>query len=90
MVSKAKLYTRLDQLELEFEKRLVKHLELAAEGGNELVFCVKGFHSFDQLRNCSDQVTEELVSMGAQVLGLREKLGEPIEGNASSENLLVL
>ena len=84
MVSKSKLYDRLDQLELEFEERLVKHLQVAAEGGNELVFCVKGFHSFDQLRAHSDKVTEELVSMGSQVLSLRQKLGEPVEGTPAA------
>jgi len=83
MVSKAKLYDKLDQLEEDFEERLIKHLEVAAKGGNELVFCVKGFHAFDQLKNRSDEITEELVAMGAQVLGLREKLGEPTQGTVA-------
>lgn len=84
MVSKAKLYDKLDLLEEEFHERLVEHLEIANAGQNNLVFCVKGFHTFEQLKNYSDKVTEELVSMGTQILGLREKLDEPIEGTPAA------
>ena len=85
MVSKVKLYTKLDQLELELEQRLVEHLEVAAKGGNDFVFCVKGFHSFNELKCRSDKVTEELISIGSQVLGLREKLGESTEGTPAEK-----
>ena len=83
MVSKSKLYSKLDSLEVELVERLVPHLEKAAEGKNELVFCVKGFHSFDQLKSRTDQVTAELIDIGAEILMLKKKLGEPSEGSVA-------
>jgi hypothetical protein len=41
MVAKSKLYSKLDGLEIELKERLVPHLEQAAAGNNDLVFCVK-------------------------------------------------
>lgn len=80
MVSKAKLYTRLDGLEAQLEECIVPHLRKAAEGNNDLVFCVKAFNPFSELKYKTDTLTEELIEMGSQILSLREKLGEPCDG----------
>lgn len=81
MVSKSKLYAKLDSLESELTERLIPHLEQAAAGKNGLVFCVKGYHSIQELKSYSDETTEELVNIGSQVLSLKKKLGEPSEGS---------
>lgn len=81
MVSKSKLYSRLDSLEAELAERLVPHLARAAEGSNDLVFCVNGYHSFSELKQDADPITTELVGLGAEILTLKKKLGEPIEGS---------
>lgn len=83
MVSKEKLYTRLDLLEAELEQRLIPHLEKAALGNNDLVFCVVGFNPFPELKYRTDKITEELVDMGSQILALKNKLGEPSEGSTA-------
>lgn len=80
MVSKAKLYSRLDALEDELREGLLPHLKNAAKGNNDLVFCVKAFNPFRELKNRTDKVTEELIEIGAQILSLRAKLGEPSKG----------
>ena len=80
MVSKTKLYSKLDDLEIELKERLVPHLEKAAAGNNELAFCVTGYHSFKPLKLQSDKTMEALVDIGAQILSLKEKLGEPSDG----------
>lgn len=80
MVSKAKLYAKLDGLEAELREVLLPHLKNAAEGKNDLVFCVTVFNPFRELKDKTDALTEELVEIGAQVLSLREKLGEPSDG----------
>ena len=81
MVSKSKLYSKLDDLEIELKERLVPHLEQAAVGHNELAFCVTGYHSFKQLKLQTDKTMAELVDIGAQILSLQEKLGEPSDGS---------
>lgn len=81
MVSKSKLYSKLDDLEIELKERLVPHLEQAAAGNNELAFCVTGYHSFKQLKLQTDKTMAELVDIGAQILSLKEKLGEPSDGS---------
>lgn len=80
MVTKAKLYSRLDALEAELEARLVPHLRVAADGKNDLIFCVKAFSPFRELRFSTDKITEELIGIGSQILSLRQKLGEPSDG----------
>lgn len=80
MVSKAKLYSKLDALEAQFRESLVPHLRNAADGNNDQIFCVKAFNPFRELRHKTDKLTEELVEMGAQILSLRDKLGEPCDG----------
>ena len=80
MVSKAKLYSQLDRLETELRERMIPHLEQAAKGGNDLVFCTSEFNPFPQLEGKTDSVTEELIQLGRQVLTLRDKLGEPSNG----------
>ncbi len=81
MVSKQKLFKQLDSLEAELEERLVAHLERAAVGQNDLVFCVVGFNPFKELKLSTDKVTEALVELGAQILALKKKLGEPAAGS---------
>jgi len=81
MVSKAKLYTKLDSLESELKEQLIPHLERAANGNNDLVFCVEGFNPFPALKSKTDAKTGELVDMGTQILALKKKLGEPSEGS---------
>jgi len=84
MVSREKLYTKLDLLETELKTLLVPHLQTAAHGGNDLVFCVTAFNPFPELKSRTDTVTEELVDMGAQVLALKSKLGENSEGSIAA------
>jgi len=80
MVSKAKLYTKLDLLEEKLRELLIPHLKSAAAGKNDLVFCVTAFNPFSELKYKTDKLTEELIDMGSQILSLREKLGEPSDG----------
>lgn len=80
MVSKVKLYSKLDVLEAQLKESLYSHLKKAAEGKNDLVFCVKMFNPFRELRYKTDKFTEELIEIGSQILSLREKLGEPSNG----------
>lgn len=84
MVSKAKLYSRLDVLEAELRETLVPHLENAAQGNNDLIFCVKSFNPFRELKHSTDKVTEELIEIGSQILSLRQKLGESSEGTIAA------
>ena len=83
MVSKSKLYSKLDSLEAELVERLVPHLKKAAKGENELVFCVKGYHSLPEFKHSTDPVTAELVGIGAEILSLKQKLSEPSEGSVA-------
>jgi hypothetical protein len=80
VVSKAKLYSRLDSLEAELRESLMPHLRNAAQGNNDLIFCVSPFNPFRELKHKTDKLTEELIAIGSQILSLREKLGEPSEG----------
>ena len=80
MVSKSKLYTQLDLLESELREKLVPRLESAFRGKNDLIFCVASFNPFTELKSKTDSETEALIHIGTQILGLREKLGEPSEG----------
>lgn len=80
MVSKAKLYSQLDRMEDELRARLIPHLEKAAGGANDLVFCVPDFNPFEVLESRTDQETEELVLLGRRILSMRQKLGEPTDG----------
>lgn len=80
MVSKVKLYTQLDSLEIELEQKLIPLLEQAAEGKNDLFFCVEDFNPFPELKSKTNRETESLINMGVQILALKNKLGEPSEG----------
>lgn len=80
MVSKSKLYSKLDALETELRERLVPHLINAAKGMNDQIFCVKQFNSFRKPKIRTDKVTEELIVIGSDVLSLRQKLGESCDG----------
>lgn len=80
MVSKAKLYSQLERMEDELRAQLVPHLEQAANGNNDLVFCVADFNLLPEMKSNTDSKSEELIKLGRQILALREKLGEPSEG----------
>ena len=81
MVSRSKLFVQLDSLESELKEKIIPHLKKAADGKNDLVFCVKEFNPFSELKSRTDKNTENLVSIGAQILVLKKKLGEPTEGS---------
>lgn len=81
MVSREKLFTKLDLLEIELEQRLVAHLEEAVLGKNDLVFCVTDFRPAHMSKLPTDKITEELVGLGAQILALKSKLGESAVGS---------
>lgn len=81
MVSKAKLFTQLNALESELEEKIVPHLEQAAEGKNDLIFCVADFNPFPELNSRTDEKTEALVNTGSQILALKSKLGESSESS---------
>lgn len=81
MVSKAKLFSQLDRLEEELRARIVPHLENAASGKNDLVFCTSDFNPYPELKTRTDKETDDLIQLGRQVLSLQEKLGEPSEGS---------
>ncbi len=83
MVSKTKLYAKLDALEVELLERIVPHLKHAADGGNDHIFCVKQFNPFRELKDRTDKTTEELIEIGTVVLSLRDKLGEPAAGTVA-------
>ena len=80
MVSKSKLYTQLDRNEDELKRRIIPHLEKAASGNNDLVFCTTEFNPFPQLKFSADTETESLIQLGRKILTLREKLGEETAG----------
>ena len=77
MVTRSKLYAQLDSLESELIDKLVPHLEVAASGNNDLVFCVNGFNPYNELKNKTDKTTEHLVNISSHILALKSKLGEP-------------
>lgn len=80
MVSKTKLYTKLDSLEQELKEGLRQHLKDAIERDNHLVFCVPAFNPFRELKNRTDSKTQHFVDLGSQILSLRNKLDEPSAG----------
>lgn len=84
MVSKAKLYTQLDQLEEELEEKLMPHLEEAAQGKNEFIFCAKNFVVQASVRKHADATTQSLIDLGSRILSLRESLGESTENCAAA------
>ena len=81
MVSRVKLYSRLDAIEDELRERLVPHLEIAANGRNDFVFCSTDFNPFQEFKLNIDSETDELIKLGDQILALREKLGESSDGS---------
>lgn len=81
MVARSKLYSKLDVLEIQLREEIVPHLERAASGDNNLIFCVSAFNPFRELRQKTDEKTEELINFGSQILSLKEKLGESSEGS---------
>ena len=81
MVSRSKLYAQLDDLEAELKKDIIPHLKEAANGNNELVFCVEQFNSLNELKSKTDKNTEHFVNLGAQILVLKNKLGESAQGS---------
>lgn len=81
MVSKQKLYSQLDRMEDELRERVIPHLENAARGRNDFVFCSTDFNPFPELKFSANAETDALIQLGRQVLALREKLCQPSEGS---------
>jgi len=67
-------------LEAELEEGFVPHLRNAANGENDLIFCVSAFNPFRELKNHTDKKTEEFIEIGSQIISLRNKLGESSAG----------
>ncbi len=86
MVSKAKLYAQLASLEKELSDKLIPHLKQAATGDNDLVFCVKQFNLFKDLKNDTNKISEYLIDVSAQILVLNKKLGVSSE-NSQAEKI---
>jgi hypothetical protein len=84
MVSRTKLYAQLDSLEEELDERLIPHLEEAAKGKNEFIFCAKSFVPYVSLRKHADKLTAELIELSSDIFYLREKLGETLENTSAS------
>ena len=80
MVSKTKLYKKLDELEAQLRESLIPHLMRAVAGDNDLIFCVKAFNPYRELNNKTDKLSEELIDIGSHILSLRDKLDEPSGG----------
>jgi hypothetical protein len=80
MVSKSKLYIQLDRLEEELSEKLIPHLEDAAKGRNEFIFCAKHFVAQTSLRKHADAYTQELIDLSSKILSLRDNLGESTVG----------
>lgn len=80
MVSKEKLYCQLDRMEDELWERIIPHLENAATGNNEFVFCATDFNPFPELKFKTDAETDSLIQLGRKILALREKLCESSKG----------
>jgi len=81
MVSPAKLYSQLDVLESELKEKLIPHLEKAADGKNDLIFCADGYNPFSELSGKTDEHTEDLIKIGVKILSLKAKLGEESKGS---------
>ena len=75
MVSKAKLYSQLDRMDDELRERIIPHLENAAIGKNDLVFCTTDFNPFAELKYNVDAETDSLIQLGRKILALLGKLG---------------
>ncbi len=81
MVSKAKLYSKLDALEAQLKDEFIPHLRDAVIGKNDLIFCATQFNPFRELRNQTDKITEECIEIGSQILSLKTKLDESSKGS---------
>ena len=85
MVSRSKLYGQLEQLEDELRDKLINQLNNAAKGTNHQVFCVQQFNTHKHWKNKTDYETELLVDLGAKILTLRKKLGEPSDNTIAEK-----
>lgn len=85
MVSKSKLYAQLDRLEEDLAARIVPHLQHAAAGENDRVFCSTDFSSLTHPNLKPDPETDSLIQIGRQILVLREKLGESSSGSIAEQ-----
>lgn len=83
VVSKAKLFTQLDDLQALLKETALAHFRSAINNNNEFVFCVSDFATGRDLKQNVDKQTEELVALGRQVLVLKEKLGECSKGSVA-------
>ena len=45
------------------------------------MFRVEQFNPFNELKSKTDKITEKLINIGAKILVLKNKLGDPSEGS---------
>lgn len=77
----AKLYHRLDTLEADLARQLLRHLTACAEGRNDLVFCAREFLPTGYPGNMPTDLADELLGRVEQIRRLREQVGEPFAGS---------
>jgi hypothetical protein len=75
----AKLYQRLDTLEADLVRQLVRHLTACADGRKELVLCAREFLPAHYPGNMPTGVADELLGQVEQIRRLRVQVGEPFE-----------
>lgn len=78
----AKLYRRLDTLEADLARQLLRHLTACVEGRNDLLFCAREFLPAHYPRNLPTAgPADELLGLVEQIRRLREQVKEPFEGS---------
>jgi len=80
----AKLYQRLDTLEAELARELVRHLTACAEGRNDLVFCSREFLPTHYPGNMPTELADQLLEKVEEIRRLREQVGAPFQGSLAS------
>jgi hypothetical protein len=79
----AKLYHRLDTLEADLARQLVRHLTACAGGRNDLVFCAGEFLPANYPGNMPTGLADDLLEQVKQIRWLREQVGEPFAGSVA-------
>jgi len=77
----AKLYQRLDTLEADFARQLVRHLTACADGRKDLVFCASEFLPAHYPGNMPTDLADDLLGQVEQIRQLREQVGEQFQGS---------
>jgi hypothetical protein len=82
-----KLYARLDGLEEEFKQRLVAELHRVSAEPSGFFFMNEEYPEYRVLSRYARPEVEVLKSLGTEIVALREKLKEPVEGSLYSRFL---